>query len=249
MSTHRPFASRSARSFASAAALATLLGVTPGCGGGGGGDGGGDGGGGGNIDCGFENRYLPFQPGYHWTYRVTDLSTGIRTDKDQSVSADPVTDDPDFPDLTLLEQVTNKATGSTVSLLGLDGEALVRYKQTDLDGTGALERTTIYTPFKIRLDESADRTAGGATFEEMYSATVTDAAMVQTETQFTESWEVIGTDVPCSAPIGDTQCLQVRRIRTAGGTSTKDYFFARGVGKIREEGDSQLEELASCDVQ
>jgi len=28
--------------------------------------------------------------------------------------------------------------------------------------------------------------------------------------------------------------------------ATKDFYFAEGVGKVREEGETQLEEFASC---
>lgn len=170
----------------------------------------------------------------------------MQSEKAQAVSPEPVTD-PDFPDVMLLEQVTDKFSGQAVSLLAHEGEALVRYKQEDFDLTGAFEQDTVYDPPKIRIDEG--RATAGTTFEESYTKTVTDTLDQQFVTNVTESWEVIGVDVPCSAPIGELECLQVRRIRTAGGTASKDYFFALGVGKVREEGTKQLEELVSCSPQ
>ena len=208
---------------------------------------GGDDGPGAGADCGFPtgaDSYFPFEPGYRWTFRVTDLGSGVQSQKPQAVSPAPVTDDEDFPGVSLLEQVTDKPNGQTISLLAREGDVLVRYKQEDYDAFGTLERVTVYDPPKIRLDEG--RAAAGTTFEESYTATETDALGVVTTTAITESWEVIGVDVPCSAPFGELECLQVRRIRTAGGTATKDFYYARGVGKIREEGDQQIEELVDC---
>lgn len=186
---------------------------------------------------------MPFAPNFNWTYRVTDLGSGVQTEKSQRVSAALVTDD-DFPGIEFLEQTTEKFGGTTVSLLTLEGEALVRYKQDDFDELDAFERTTVYAPPKIRLDEG--RADAGQTFDESYTSTITNAAMETTTVDITESWEVVGTDVPCSAPFGELTCLQVRRVRAVGGTANKDFFFARGVGKVREEGLEQLEELVSC---
>jgi hypothetical protein len=43
--------------------------------------------------------------------------------------------------------------------------------------------------------------------------------------------------------------MRVRRISTANtGGSDKTYWFARGVGKIKEQGVSQLEELLGYQV-
>lgn len=198
------------------------------------------------VDCGFPvggDSYLPFEPSYRWTYRVTDLGSGVQSEKSQAVSPAEVTDD-DFPGLSFFEQVTDKFSGQTVSLLAREGEALVRYKQQDFDELGAFERVTVYDPPKLRIDEG--RAGAGTTFDESYTATVTDALDQQTATMITESWEVIGVDVPCSAPFGELECIQLRRVRTAGGTANKDYYFARGVGKVREEGDQQIEELVDC---
>jgi hypothetical protein len=164
--------------------------------------------------------------------------------KSQSISSELVTDD-DFPGVELLEQVTEKDNGSTVSLFVVEGDALMRKKQIDLDLSGAYERDTVYSPGKLRFDESEAATAAGATFDDVYTATVNDATgAVATET--TDRWEVIGVDVACSSPYGEFQCIHVRVTRTVGGVAVKDFFFAPGVGKVREEGQSQLEELTAC---
>ena len=45
---------------------------------------------------------------------------------------------------------------------------------------------------------------------------------------------------------GTFSCLHLRRTRTEGGVAVKEFFFARGIGKIREIGDNVLEELTAC---
>lgn len=241
-STGRRSVCSSAASFASVALIAAvgaLASLSAACGGG---DGPGDG-----VDCGFPegtaDSYLPFEPAFRWTYRVTDLGSGVQSEKTQTVNPSEVTDE-DFPGLSFLEQTTVKFGGRTVSLLAREGDALVRYKQEDFDELDAFERVTLYDPPKLRIDEG--RASAGTTYDESYTKTITDALDVTVVENITDSWEVIGVDVPCSSPFGELECIQLRRIRTVGGTANKDFFFAFGVGKVREEGTEQIEELIDC---
>lgn len=196
--------------------------------------------------CGFEDRYLPYQAGYSWTYRVTDLIGGDVFTKTQSLTAG--TGD-------LIVQTTNKANGSTVSSLEViqnaTQDAVVRLEQEDRSGIGDLERTTTYVAGQTRLDEHPDRIALDATWQETYTATVVEVTGVPPDmsTERTDTWTVLGVDVDCSAPFGDFSCLHVRRVRTVAGTQTsnKEFFFAKGIGKVKEANGSQLEELVTCE--
>jgi len=195
-------------------------------------------------ECGFAARYLPYELGYSWTYNVTDLGSGVRTTKTQTLSS-ALVESPDLPGEMFIEQTTVKATGTTVSLLRVDGDVLNRYRQEDFDDLGVSERVTIYEPAKVRLDETADRLETGAAYTEAYTATITDSTG-SVPTSISEDWEVINSAVECTSPLGTFECLQIRRTRTLGGLATKDFYFAEGVGKVREEGATQLEEVASC---
>jgi hypothetical protein len=207
-----------------------------------------DGGGGGGGDCGFDSdRYLPFEAGFSWTYKVTDLDPdagGATAMKEQSLTA--VTD-PDYD--AVIQQITGKLDGSTRSLLKVDGDRVIRLKQEDLTTAGDVERTTTYDPGQIRIDETPARLEEGTTFEESYDETVMLAAGGTTTTPTTDEWEVVGfpSGDSCKTPAGTFDCIQLRRTRTAGGVAVKDFFFAKGVGKVKESGDSQLEELVSCE--
>ena len=200
------------------------------------GDGGGDG------PCGFEARFLPYQSGYQWTYRVTDLGTADVTTKSQAITTET---DPDLGEI--LVQTTTKATGSTVSALKREADSVLRLRQEDIDELGTLERTTVYDPGQNRLDEAAERLVLGAQWDDVYTVSITDAAGLPVSSgERTDHWEVLGIDVDCSSPLGDFSCLHVRRQRTAGGISDKQFFFARGIGKVKEVNANQVEELVSC---
>jgi hypothetical protein len=208
----------------------------------GGDDGDGDNGGGSNF-CGFGNDdYLPYQAGFSWTYRVTDLGTGVRTSKEQSI--EPEIEHPDFG--AVLVQVTSKPNGETVSHLRREGDRVLRFQQEDYDSARTLERTTVYEPPQIRIDESTERIAAGAEWDENYTETITDPGLGLVEIPTTDHWEVLALDAPCESPAGTFECIRLRRTRTAGGVAQKEFHFARGIGKVREVGGNQLEELMAC---
>ena len=207
-------------------------------------------GGGTPTTCGFEDRYLPYQAGYSWTYSVTDLVAGDVFTKSQSLATGT---HPTFGDVIV--QTTNKANGSTVSALQVvqnaTQDAVVRLEQEDRNGAGDLERTTTYDAGQTRLDEHPDRIVLDATWQETYTATTVEATGVPPDTSVerTDTWTVLGVDVDCTSPFGELKCLHVRRVRTVMGTQTsnKEFFFAKGVGKVKEANGSQLEELVGCE--
>lgn len=193
--------------------------------------------------CGFDSdRYLPYEVGLTWTYQVTDLQSGARKVKDQRL-----VEELEHPELgPVIVQTTGKLAGSTRSLLRVDGDRVVRLQQEDLDAAGAVERTTTYDPGQIRIDESTARLAAGATWEETYAETELEPGTPAETVTTTDAWEVVATDVDCESPLGTFSCLHLLRTRTEGGVAVKEFYFARGVGKVREVGDNVLEELTAC---
>tara|TARA_R110002073_G_scaffold140253_2_gene290688 strand:- start:59233 stop:59943 length:711 start_codon:yes stop_codon:yes gene_type:complete len=198
----------------------------------------------GGVDgpCGFEDRYLPYQVGYQWSYRVTDLGNPDVTTKSQVLTME---DDAELG--AVIVQTTTKATGTTVSALKRVADSVLRLRQEDRDELGALERTTVYDPGQNRLDEAPGNLVVGAEWDDVYTVTITDEVGNPVSTgERTDHWEVLGIDVDCSSPLGDFSCLQVRRQRIAGGVSDKQFFYAKGIGKVREVNANQVEELVSC---
>ncbi|HUS67089.1 MAG TPA: hypothetical protein VMZ28_21275 [Kofleriaceae bacterium] len=214
------------------------------CGGGGDDDSDGSGAdGGGEGECGFDgDSYLPYEVGYTWTYRLTDLGSGERATKEQRI--DEEMEHPDFGSVVV--QVTGKLSGETVSLARRDGDRVIRFQQEDYDSTGALERTTTYDPGQIRIDETAAHLEVDAEWDESYTETTVDDLGVETVVETTDHWTVLGVDEECESPLGTFSCIRLRKTRTEGGVAEKEFHFARGIGKIREVGANQLEELTAC---
>jgi len=197
-------------------------------------------------DCvpGSSDRYLPNEVSNTWTYQVTNIDTQETSTKSQSITGTMNHPDDGMP---VQIQVTNKVEGRTESWLRENGDTFVRLRQQDFDIDGLLERTTVYDPGKIRLDETPARIADGATFDETYTAIITDPNGVETSrTDYTESWEVLAASEPCPGDFADYDCLHIQRSRV--GTPAKTFWFARGIGKVREDG-GQIEQLTACTLQ
>lgn len=231
---------RSQRSTFLAPVLTTLLAAA--CGGGGDDDGGSGADAGPGGDCDFNSDdYLPYEVGFTWTYRLTDLATGERATKEQSITEEM--EHPEFGPVVV--QVTGKINGETVSYLRKEGDRVLRFQQDDFDTTGTLERTTLYDPAQIRIDESEEHIAADAEWDEAYTETTIEAA-VETSLETVDHWTVLAVDDACESPMGTFECIRLRRTRTQGGVAEKEFHFARGVGKVREVGSNQLEELTDC---
>jgi hypothetical protein len=231
--------------WSAAAALAALLAGSA-CGGGDADDDGDDGGpdSGAANPCGFSGEdFLPYAAGYTWTYQVTDLGSGERATKDQRI--EPEMNHPDYGPVVV--QVTGKTNGATISLARREGDRVLRFQQEDRDATGALERTTIYEPPQVRIDETAEHLAVGAEWDEAYTEIVLgpDGEEIMRADTVDHS-KVLADDDLCDSPVGEFRCLRVLRTRLEGGVAEKEFQFARGIGKLREIGSNQLEELTAC---
>jgi hypothetical protein len=177
-----------------------------------------------DVDCGFQSdRYLPYQVGFHWEYRVSDPVSGMVETKSQWIDSEVTFPGDGQPALL---QVTDKSPGVTRNYTRLLGEAVVRLQQEDVTALDVIERITVYQPYAIRIDEAADRIAEGATFQESFTEIEYDAAMVEQRRQTaTENWEVVSTAEACSAPIGTLTCLHLRRVRTGALVTQKDFWL------------------------
>lgn len=196
-------------------------------------------------DCipGDSDRLLPFAVGNSWTYEVTNIDLQETSTKSQSVLRTEEYDD-GMPALVL---ETSKAEGRTVSALRQVGDALLRLEQEDYDPEGLLERTTVYDPGKIKLDETPARIAQGATFDEVYTATVYDPTGVETSREDrVDQWQVLSTGEPCPGDFADYDCVVIERASV--GTPPKTFWFAAGIGKVQETG-GQEERLKACSLE
>ncbi|MBP9203952.1 MAG: hypothetical protein KBG28_08330 [Kofleriaceae bacterium] len=201
-----------------------------------------------NVNCPTTGRYLPLATGNSWTYQVTDVGTGAMESKTQTVGA--VEDVGGVKAGTMAFRVSTTKVGGAVTSWQQDtGEAIVRHRETDAAGAQMTEE--VYTPSKLRVDESAAHTAMGATWTITYDEAVTNTATNMTVTVGkTENWRVEMVDDVITVGAGSYCALRVGRTSSSAGGSTSDkvFWFVRGVGKIREQGTDQIEDLQSFTV-
>ncbi len=192
------------------------------------------------IECPTTGRYFELRPGARWTYRVDD--EGRITLKTQTVGA--------IEDVggakagvRAHKLTTTRPGGSVVSWQEDRGDVVVRHRELDMAGDRHTDE--IYAPHRTRIDETPAHVTAGAAWSEQYTEHVTDNTGV-TVTEKQETWLVEAVDEVIVVPAGAFCTLRVRRTSTSGGgSSTKTYWFARGVGKIKETGENQTETLAS----
>lgn len=194
------------------------------------------------------DSYLPADVGNTWRYRVEDASGDPPGMKQQEYSEMLTPDEETGP---VILQVTMKPEGRTESWLQVQGDKIVRLQQQDFTAAGDLERTTRYVPGRLRIDQTPERLMKDATWVDAYVREVLDPTGTVTFMENVEEvWTVLDVDIPCPDPWAHLSCVHYERIRTVGGSSQKRYWFARGFGKIREEGaGGVIESLLGCDLQ
>jgi hypothetical protein len=191
------------------------------------------------VTCPVSGRYLELRTGESWTYRVTNAKGSAQ--KTQTVG-----DIEDIGGAKAYRLTTTKRKGVAISWQRDDGVSVTRHREQDRSGKTYTDE--IYQPFRLRFDGNAEHLVNGAKWSQSYTEIVTDTTKVPPVTTMadkTESWEVRAVDEMVSVPAGDFCALRVHRISSVGesGGSDKTYWFARGIGKIKETGAHQTEEL------
>jgi hypothetical protein len=190
---------------------------------------------------------LPWQAGNTWTYQVTqdaEVTIKVTTVGDE----EPVGGDSPFADVLAFKVVTEKSNGAdqTVSWQGVEGERVVRYREQSYSAsTDQLELEEYWSPYKLHVDWSAERTVTGASWLEDYEETKLPVGDTMSVSSRRDRWSVTAVGEEVVVPAGtfsDTVVLQ-----KIGGNTPKTYWYARGVGKIKETG-GQTEELVEYQV-
>jgi hypothetical protein len=192
------------------------------------------------------DSYFPLVSGNSWAYVVIDQESDETSSKTQRVEGrEPV---PGREEIVAYRLTTEKAGAiSTVSWQDERDLELVRFLEHSLDFDGSVRAIESYDPYKLRLDQKPEHLNVGATFSQEYAETHTNV-VEQTTSELAkhEEWLVEAVDEMVTVPAGTFECLRLRR----SGDATqpiKTFFFARGVGKIKETG-GQTEELASYEL-
>jgi hypothetical protein len=195
---------------------------------------------------------LPWAVGNTWTYQVTQ--DGVTSLKTTTVGElEPVGGEGPNSELMAYHVVTAKGadqkdkTESWQAPSEDEPERVVRFREQSFDATsGNLELEEYWEPSKLHIDGTTEHTSAGASWLETYTETKLPVGLSPTTHEVHERWSVIEADATLDVPAGTFQ--HVIHLQKVGGSSTKDYWYLRGVGKLEETG-SQTEELTEYQLE
>jgi hypothetical protein len=210
---------------------------------------GGDGSGGSGARS--EGPLLPWAVGNQWTYQVT--KAGVVSLKTTTIGeAEPVGGEGPNAEVMAFHVTTAKGddlndhTESWQAPSDEEPARIVRFHEQSFDVTsGKLELDESWDPHKLHIDGTAEHTVAGASWLESYKETKRPVGLSPSTHDVRELWSVLSDDETVEVPAGTFQ--HVIHFRKVGG-STKEYWYVRGVGKVKETG-SQTEELTEYELE
>ena len=207
-----------------------------------------DGGSGGQQEA-CDKGFLPLKSGLKWTYQVRDVSTGDIETKETIVEGlEPV---PSKMSQMAFKVRTRKGASladETVSWQHRDGQHMARYQEQSYRPSigGAPPVETLlewWQPYKLRIDES--RLRQGDEWTVTYREFSRNAGIETPGRDRNERWKVLAVNESVTVPAGTYKALKLSRVGTdQNATSDKVYWFACGVGKVKEFG-GKIEELTA----
>jgi hypothetical protein len=206
-------------------------------------------GGAGGSGMGDPAHLLPLKTGNAWMYLVTD-ETGVPTPKTQTVMEEgPVGGSGPNAGVTAFRMVTRKGVNGmdeTISWQARIGTRVVRYREQAYmaNPPHALELEEHWDPFKLRVDETPDHMVAGATWTETDQETKLPVGGTPLTMQVQERWTVAAERQMVTVQGRSYEVM----ILTKTGASQKTYWWARGIGKVKEIGINQTEELIAYSV-
>jgi hypothetical protein len=111
------------------------------------------------------------------------------------------------------------------------------------DDSGKLLLEEYYEPYKLRSNDA--RRTEGERWNETYTEFATDVEKAKFTTLMrVDQWTVEAVDTEIEVPAGKFRCVRVHRV-SLETSSDKVYWFAAGVGKVKEKSGGQTEELVA----
>ncbi len=207
---------------------------------------GGDGSGGDSSGPKPEGPLLPWAVGNNWTYQVT--KDGVVSLKTTSIG-DLETVGGDGPNADAMAYHVTTAKGTDLNdhseswqTPSADNpDRVVRYREESYDASsGKLKLNEYWDPEKLHIDGSAARTVKSSSWLEAYDETKNVVGLTPTTNAVRERWTVLDDDETLEVPAGSFQ--HTIHFQKVGSSTSKEYWYVRGVGKLKETG-SQTEEL------
>jgi hypothetical protein len=195
---------------------------------------------------------LPWATGNSWSYRVT--KDGEVTDKTTTVGeleviggSGPHAEDMAYHVVTAKGVDEKDRTESWQAPDADYPQRIVRYRELSFGAvSGELELEEHWEPAKLHIDGTAEKAVAGASWLEKYAETKLEVGLPETSHEVREVWTVVDDDVTLEVPKGTFQ--HVIHFQKSGSGATKNYWYLRGVGKLKETG-SQTEELVDYSLE
>ena len=187
-------------------------------------------------------RLHPLVVGASWTYSISEPDTPARS-KTSTIEALEEVGGRKPAGTIAYRQRTEKLDGVTLSWNEDRCTSVVRHRERNYDLANVEESDQYYQPSKLRLDEAR---APGATWTMTYTELEVNPATGQTIViTKDEMWTVVSTSEVVTVPAGTFTTMHTRKVTS--GAAEKDYWWAAGVGKVKETGE-QTEELTAYTI-
>jgi len=194
---------------------------------------GGGGNGGGGAPGPVQTTSGPYEPlavGASWTYHVNDQ--GVVYDKVSTVES---MEDAGgmFAGVTVFKVHDHFPAEDQNTWYQVDGLTVKRLH--DDAHTGAtLKSDDWYSPYRLRVDETPEHLVAGASWSMGYMDTATKPPKPAMTTAQTDGWRVDGVDEVITVPLGTFLSLHLTRTDPVD-SSSKSFWFVRGIGKVKEQ--------------
>ncbi|MET0594075.1 MAG: hypothetical protein ABW133_15350 [Polyangiaceae bacterium] len=187
---------------------------------------------------------LPWKVGNKWTYKVTE--DGMPSQKVTTIGAvEAVGMGPNATKMANKVVTKKGLMDQTISWQGPEGDKIVRYREQSYSASnGALELEEYWEPHKLHVDGSAEHMKKtSAPWIEEYKETKVPTGGAATSHAAMDAWIVISECEAVTVPAGTYKAIKLSKT----GGDTKFYWYAPGVGKVKETG-GQMEELQSFEA-
>ncbi len=188
-------------------------------------------------------RYEPWATGAVWSYKLSDPTNGTMAMNKLTTVMSPRDVGGVHAGKTAYLVHVEQLDGSKDVYETPSGELDIRYQTNFFDASGAMTSTDVDQPYRLKLDESAAHTTAGAQWSETFTETSTSPGTPPSTRTKTEQWRVIAEAEPVTVIAGSYVALHIERTSSSG--KVQQYWYVRGVGKVKETGGGQIEELMS----
>jgi hypothetical protein len=159
----------------------------------------------------------------------------------------------------------NMLEDATISWQLREGNKVLRYRETSCTRFSAMlmndaivnctvDVEDYWNPPRLRIDERPNGAAPAnnaswpetyTEYKNAYSYATNPPTITMSMAQNTDTWTVQQASTSVTVPAGTFQDCIVMQKRTAVASNMKTYTFCKGVGKVKEEGPGQKEQLAT----